>query len=316
MATPKLIICGSIALDRIMNFSGKYRDLIKPDKLHVLSLSVILDKLEETQGGVGANIAYSLGQLGEEPVLLGSVGPDAAEYLERLSSMGVDTGAVHISRLPTASFNVMTDSEDNQVGGFYPGAMADSAGLTLQPWADQDVVVSVSAHDSDAMRRLVAECRQYDLRLIYDPGQQVSNNPADDLKAGVEQAEVLLANDYELGIICEKLSTTPEAIKSKVPIVITTLGKHGSFIEGAKIPEPIKISICKAEQVVDPTGAGDGFRAGFLYGYLRQWQLPACGRLGAAVASFVVEQHGTQVRLSQEAIIKRYQETYQEEITL
>ena len=316
MANPRLIICGSIALDRIMNFSGKYRDLIKPDKLHVLSLSVLLDKLEETPGGVAANIAYSLAQIGERPVLVGSVGPDAADYLNQLSSAGIDTGAVHISKLPTASFNVMTDSEDNQVGGFYPGAMADADALTLERWYGQDVLVCVSAHDPAAMSSQVNECRQHGLRLVYDPGQQVSNSPAADLKAGTGAAEVLITNDYELSVLCEKAGAAPEDIKAKVPVVVTTLGKHGSLIEGAKAGGTHRIPACNADKLVDPTGAGDAYRAGFLYGYLRQWQLPECGRLGSVMASFIIEHHGTQTELSKSAVIGRYRETFNEEIKL
>lgn len=316
MSKPTLIVCGSIALDRIMNFSGTYTDLIKPDKLHVLSVSVLLDKMEETPGGTAANITYDIACLGEQPVLLGSIGHDGAEYLERLKNTGVNVDAVHTSDLPTASFNVMTDSDDNQVGGFYPGAMGDAASLTLEPWHDQDVVVCISSHHPPTMNSQVAECKESGLRLVYDPGQQVSNSPPEYLKAGVDAAEVLILNDYELGVVSDKTGESPEAIKARVPIVITTLGKKGSIIEGTQMPEAIEIPIAKAAQVVDPTGAGDAYRAGFLYGYLRQWQLPACGRLGAVVASFIIEHHGTQVKLSKADIIKRYQETYNEEITL
>lgn len=316
MATPRLILCGSIALDRIMNFSGKYRDLIKPDKLHVLSLSVLLDKLEETPGGGGANIAYDVAQLGERPVLLGSVGPDASAYLERLSNAGIDTGHVHVSQLPTASFNVMTDSEDSQVGGFYPGAMADADSLTLQPWTGQDVLVCVSAHDPAAMAAQVKECADNGFRLMYDPGQQVSNSPAADLKAGVEAAEVLAVNDYELSVLCDKTGITAEALKKQVPVIIITLGKDGSVIEGSKVPEPLKIAASKPSEVVDPTGAGDAYRAGFLYGYLRQWPLRDSAQLGAVTASYVIEHHGTQPQLSIEAITRRYQETFNQEIHL
>jgi adenosine kinase len=316
MSNPQLIISGSIAIDRIMNFSGRYKDLIQPDKLHVLSLSVLLDKLEETQGGVGANIAYNAAQLGEQPILLGSVGPDAAAYVEQLSSAGVNTGFIHVSKLPTASFNVMTDSDDNQVGGFYPGAMADSATLDLSRWAGQDVLVSVSAHDPAAMRAQVAQCQQHGLRLFYDPGQQVSNVPGADLQAGVAAAEALIVNDFEMGVLCTKTEMEPDALKAKIPIVITTYGKDGSIIEGARVKAPVKVAAAQPTQVVDPTGAGDAYRAGFLYGYLRQWELPACGRLGAVVASFIIERHGTQQRLSKPAIIKRYRETFNEEVTL
>jgi adenosine kinase len=316
MSKPTLILCGSIALDRIMNFSGSYKDLIKPDKLHVLSVSVLLDKMEETRGGVAANIAHNSALLGEQPVLIGSVGPDASDYVKDLSAAGINTEFIHVSKLPTSSFNVMTDKDDNQVGGFYPGAMSDNGDITLKQWAGQDVLVCVSAHDPEAMKNRVAECAELGLPLVYDPGQQVSNSPAADLKAGIDAAKVLIVNDYELGVLCEKTGATPEAIKAKTPIVITTLGKEGSVIEGAKAGGPFKIPAAEPAGLVDPTGAGDAYRAGFLYGYLRQWQLPACGRLGATAASFVIEHHGTQTQFSKDAIIKRYQETFNEEITL
>lgn len=299
-----------------MNFSGKYRDLIHPEKLHVLSLSVLLDKLEQTPGGVGANIACHLARLGDRPILLGSAGPDAVTYLKELTDGGVNTSFVYLSQLPTASFNVMTDSEDSQIGGFYPGAMSDSASLNLRPWTGQDVFISVSAHDPAAMRAQVAECKQYSLRLLYDPGQQVSNISGDDLQAGVDVAEALIVNDYELSALCQKTDTTPETLKLQLPLLITTYGADGSVIEGRQVKTPIKIAAATPEKVADPTGAGDAYRAGFLYGYLRQWELRTCGQLASVVASFVVEQHGTQPPFGREAIIKRYHETFNEEITL
>jgi adenosine kinase len=315
MAKPQLIVCGSIAIDRIMNFSGRYRDLIKPDKLHALSLSMLLDKLEDSPGGIGANIVASLACLGEQPILLGSAGTDAKDYIKRLHGLGVDTSHVHFSDLPTASFNVITDSEDSQVGGFYQGAMSDSQSLSFKPWQGKDALVVISAHNPEAMNRQVAECQDYRLRLVYDPGQQVSD-PTTDLKAGSEAAEVLITNDYELSVLCQKLGTSPEDLKNKLPLVITTLGKYGSIMEGKPINEPISIGIAKPEAVVDPTGAGDAYRAGFLYGYLRQWDLRVCGQLGSVVSSFIVERHGTQHHFSKQDVMERYRDNFNGEIEL
>lgn len=315
MSKPQLIVCGSIAIDRIMNFSGRYRDLIKPDKLHALSLSMLLDKLEDSPGGIGANIAANLARLGEQPILLGSVGADAKAYIKELEELGIDTSHVHFSDLPTASFNVITDSEDSQIGGFYQGAMSDSQSLSFKPWQGQDVVVMIAAHNPEAMNRQVAECRDYKLKLFYDPGQQVSD-PATDLAAGIEAAEALLINDYELSVLCQKTNTSPEDLKAKLPLLITTLGKYGSVIDGRTVDEPISIGIARPRQVVDPTGAGDAYRAGFLYGYLRQWDLRVSGQLGSVVASFIVEQHGTQQRFSKQEIIDRYRDNFNGEIEL
>lgn len=313
---PQLILCGSIAIDRIMNFNGYYKDLIQADKLHVLSLSVLLNKLEQSRGGVAANIAYSMALLGEHAVLFDSVGNDAKDYIADLAAAGVNTQFVHFSKLSTASFNVMTDLDDNQIGGFYPGAMADSESLSLMRWKGQNVLVCLSAHDPASMRSQAEECLANNIRMVFDPGQQVSNVPADDLRIGLEAAEVLIVNDYELGVLCEKTGQTASSIKSLVPLVITTYGKEGSEIAGKNQAESLPVPAAKPEQVVDPTGAGDAFRAGFLYGYLRQWELLRCGQLGSVVASFIIEQHGTQREFSKAQIAKRYKENFNEEITL
>jgi adenosine kinase len=315
MAQPQLVICGSVAIDRIMNFSGRYRDLIKPDKLHALSLSTVLDKLEDSRGGVGANVAANLAVLGDKPVLLASVGKDAQDYVDDLTKLGVDTSHLYFSDLQTASFNVITDSEDSQVGGFFQGAMGDSDSLTLESFQGQEVAVLVAANNPEAMNRQVKQSRELRLRLFYDPGQQVSDTRTD-LAAGVDAAEVLFINDYEMGLLQHRIKTTPEQVKQQVPLVVTTLGRDGSVIEGYEIPEPVKVGIAQPDTIADPTGAGDAYRAGFLYGYLRQWELRQCGQLGATLASFIVERRGTQPWFSKEQVLNRYKENFNEEIEL
>ncbi|HUD10193.1 MAG TPA: carbohydrate kinase family protein [Candidatus Saccharimonadales bacterium] len=315
MDAPQLIVCGSIAIDRIMNFTGLYRELIKPEKIHALSISPLLDKLENTPGGVGANIAFNLARLGERPVLLGSVGLDAKQYIADLSTAGVDTSHIHFSKRATASFNVITDSEDSQVGGFYQGAMADSESVSFKPWIKKNVLAVISAYDPEAMNRQVEECKTSGMRLIYDPGQQVAN-PTTDLQAGINAAEVVFVNDYELQLLDEKLGLGVSVLKSQMPLLITTLGKNGSIITGKNLSSPLKISIAKPKHVVDPTGAGDAYRAGFLYGYLREWDLRTCGQLGATIASFIVEHQGTQHAFSKPEVLQRYYDNFKEELML
>lgn len=292
--TPPIVVSGSIAVDRIMNFAGKYSDHIHADKLDSLSISIFLEAMQDAHGGVGANIAYSLALLGEKPVLLGSVGKDALLYMEKLAHAGVDISHVFESDLPTAAFNVITDSDQNQVGGFYPGAMFDSDTLTFTPWKDQKAIVIVSPHDPKAMRRQVVECQETDLRLCYDVGQQISNLPGEDMLEGVRTAEILILNDYEISVLSQKTGLSLEEIKTTVPIVITTLGKNGSVIEGKNVTEPITIGVVAPKQVADPTGAGDAFRSGFLYGYARDWELKSCAQLGAVCATYAIEVMGTQ----------------------
>ena len=315
MGKPQLVICGSVAIDRIMNFSGRFRDLIQTDKLHALSLSVLLEELTDSLGGVGANIATNLALIGEKPVLLGSVGEDAKDYVTQLKELGIDVSQMHFSKLGTASFNVMTDSEDSQVGGFYQGAMADADSLSFKDWADKDIVAMISAHNPEAMNRQVEECVKHNIRLVYDPGQQVSESTVD-LKAGVMAAEIVFVNDYELSALCQQIDMTPRELAAQVPVLVTTLGRHGSVIEGRDVPAPVNADAAKPDRVLDATGAGDAYRAGFLYGYLRGWDLRTCGQLGSTVASMIVEIHGTQREFSKHDITSRYQENFKEKVEL
>jgi adenosine kinase len=298
-----------------MSFDGHYSDHIRPEKLDSLSISIFLKSLQDAHGGVGANIAYSLALLGDEPILLGSVGKDGLLYMERLARHGVNITHVHESALPTASFNVITDADQNQVGGFYPGAMFDSDTLVLAPWQHKNPIVVVSPHDPKAMKRQVEECRAWALRLCYDIGQQVSNLPGDEMRAGVLAAEILILNDYELSVLSAKTGMSIADIKATVPVVITTLGKKGSVIEGKNVPATITVGIAPARQVADPTGAGDAFRSGFLHGYARNWPLLACAQLGAVCGTYSVEAIGTQTHsFTILEITKRYQQVFNQDL--
>lgn len=304
---------GSIAIDRIMNFGGRYREHIQPEKLDALSISIFLDNLQDSYGGVGANIAYTLALLGEEPLLLGSVGKDGLLYMEQLAHHGVNITHVFESKLPTATFNVITDADQNQVGGFYPGAMFDSDMLSLEPWKDLNPLVVVSPHDPKAMARQVSQCKEWGLKLCYDVGQQVSNLPGEQMAVGVDAAHILILNEYEMTVLSSKTGKSIDDIKQQVPIVITTLGKEGSIIEGKEVENAIHVGVVAPKQVADPTGAGDAFRSGFLYGYARGWLLKACAQLGAVCGTYAIEEAGTQTHqfnLTQAA--ERYRQTFNE----
>ncbi len=309
------MVSGSIAIDRIMRFSGNYSDYIHPDKIDSLSISIFLEQQQDARGGVGANIAYTLALLGDEPILLGAVGEDAREYMADLAHLGIDTSHVHFSDLPTAAFNVITDESNNQVGGFYPGAMFDSATLTFDEWRGKDIVAVVAPHDPVAMRRQIAECKNIGLKLCYDIGQQVSNTDGDVLAEGIAAATVLILNDYEMSVLSKKTTLSIATIKETVPVVITTYGERGSVIEGAAVESPIEVGIVLPNDVKDPTGAGDAYRAGFLYGYARGWDLKQAGQLGAACATYAIECIGTQAHhFTTDDIMRRYQETYDETV--
>ncbi len=290
----KVVLSGSIAFDRIMVFPGTFAEVIQPEKLHVLSLSVLLDDLKETRGGVAANIAYNLALLGDAPVLYGSVGENARSYMKDLGERGVDVSKLHYSDKPTATFTVMTDRDDCQIGGFYPGAMFDASSLTLEPFKDQDVLVVVSPHDLAQSATQVSQAKTFGLRLLYDVGQQAAILSADDLQAGIEAAEVVIANDYEWGLIEKKSGWSRQQIVEKVRVAIVTLGAEGSlvYVDGQE-SQVGAVSLTK-DQVQDPTGAGDAFRAGFLHGYIRDWEVTKCVQLASVVASYAIQKKGTQ----------------------
>ncbi|MGD9128902.1 MAG: carbohydrate kinase family protein [Candidatus Woesebacteria bacterium] len=376
----KLLLIGSIAIDRIMVFDGLFEDLIQPDKLHVLSVVPLVDKMRETRGGTAANIAYSLALLGEEAILYASAGRNAKTHLRRLKKIGINTTYVRYSRLATASFTVLTDKNDCQVGGFYPGAMSDADNLTIERffknWVKEtqksrenktkhsaefgvavkdkgtehfsdeklldiglassrkssqlksDFLVVLSPHDPQSMLKQVKECQSLNLPLFFDPGQQVLMFSGDDLKIAIKAADFLVANDYEMGMISKKTGWSLEKIARQLKIMIVTLGGKGSEVyenrqvkkSGDKTAKKkssqgrikkIIVPAVKLEQTVDPTGAGDAYRAGFLYGYIRDWHLRDCARLGSVVSSFVLEKHGTQEHsFTKKAVAKRFKDSY------
>jgi adenosine kinase len=312
---PQLLLTGSIAVDRIATFNGDYLHHINPANLQSLSVSIFLDHLRDTRGGVAANIAYTLALLGEHPILIGSVGPESAKYMNDLRAMGINTDHVHTSSLPTASFTVIGDSEGHQVGGFYPGAMFDSDSLSLAHWKHKDPFVVISPHDPKAMHRQVAACKKDGLRLFYDIGQQANNIDGEDIKLGIEAAELIIVNDFELEVISRKTGLSPAHLKKTVPVIVTTLGAKGSVIEGARVPQPVHIGIAKPAEIADSTGAGDAYRSGFLYAYIRGADLKVCAQLGAVCAAYALEHIGTQEHLfSKSELAARYKLSFNEPI--
>lgn len=306
---------GSIAIDRIMKFSGRFRDVISPDKLDSLAISPLMDSLNVGNGGVGANICYNLALLGDEPILLGSVGRDGINYMEHLASHGVNTSYVHESDLSTATYQGIIDADQSHIGGFYPGAMSDSDALTLLPWQGQDVIVVVAPHDPKAMVRQIEECKKWGLRLCYDISWQVNDMAPEKIIEGIEAAEIFILNEHEMDMVTKRTGWSKDKIASTVPVVIVTHGKNGSVIEGKKVGEPVQIAIAQPKQVADPTSAGDAYRAGFLYGYARSWPIKACGQLGAVISAYTVENFGNQTHhFTLEEVAKRYKENFNEDM--
>jgi adenosine kinase len=307
----RIFVTGSIAFDYIMVFPGRFRDHILPDRMHVLSVSFLVDSLTRRRGGTGANISYNLGLLGERPVLVGTVGDDFGEYRAWLESHGVDCRAVKvITGEHTASCFINTDLQDNQITAFYPGAMtkASTLSLTEAGVTPADLVV-IAPNDPLAMNRYTVECIERKVPYLYDPSMQLPRLEAADLKRGCEHARVLAGNDYEFGMMAEKLGCSEADLRRMAPVTVMTRGEAGALITAGG--DEFEIPAAKPTKVVDPTGAGDAFRSGFVMGMKKALSWPVTGRLAALAAVYAIEQPGTQQHEhTVDQFLARYQENF------
>lgn len=289
-----IIITGSIAYDYIMRFPGRFTDHFIHDHLHQVSLSFLVDDMTKHWGGVAANIAYNTALLGMKPKLMGTVGRDFPDYRKWLEDVGVDCSTVRqIDEVFTASFFVNTDLENNQIASFYTGAMAYARNYTLADVHDDkpDMVV-ISPNDPVAMMKLADECRQRDIRFVYDPSQQVPRLSGEELAQSMKGAYAMIVNAYEAEIICNKTGYTINDLRKNIEILVITQGKHGShvYLNG----DLIFVPVFPVGAIKDPTGAGDAYRGGFLRGLAAGWPLKLAGEVGALCAAYVLEQVGTQ----------------------
>lgn len=314
---PEVLLLGSISRDRIMRYDGSFLDHVKGN-LETLSISMLVEDLSETWGGIAANIAYSLALLNDSSTILTAVGKDADLYLQSLGEMGVNISKILVSEdQTTAFFTGTSDVGNRQINFFHTGAMTEASKISLSPWKDIESLVVISAHDPEAMRKHVIEAHELGLTLIYDVGQQVIKVPVEDLERGLAYAQILMVNEYEMGRLQERTGRNIDSINAQVPIVLTTLGEKGLIIAGKSVNTPIKIEAVKVKKVVDPTGAGDALRAGFLYGYRRGRDLKTCGQMGSTAASFVVETSSCQAHsFTKEEFSQRYTEFFKEKIYL
>ena len=290
----KVFVTGSIAFDYIMVFPGKFRDHILPEKMHILSVSFLVESLRRMRGGTAPNIAYNLALLGQKPTVVGTVGEDFAEYRSWLESHGVDTSGIkEIHNLFTASCFINTDLQDNQITAFYPGAMSHASTLSLKDLdATPDDLVVVAPNDPQAMARHAEECVELGIPYLYDPSMQAPRMTADELNAGFKGAKMLTGNDYEFGMMSEKLGITEDELRRRVSITVMTRGEAGALItvDGVEFDIPP----AKPNEVKDPTGAGDAFRSGLITGYTLGMPWDVTGRIAALTAVYAIEHAGTQ----------------------
>ena len=286
------LICGSLAYDTIMVFQDKFKNHILPDKIHALSVAFYVPEMRREFGGTAGNIAYNLQLLEGKPLIMATVGEDFAPYAERLNESRLNT--VHIKQIAnsfTAQAFITTDLDDNQITAFHPGAMVESHQNSVK--AAADVTLAIIAPDGrDGMFQHAKECFDAGIPFLFDPGQGLPMFNGQELLHFIEMATYLAVNDYESQIIQDKTGLNLEQLAAKVKALIVTLGGQGSHIytDGQRFDIPC----VKANKIVDPTGCGDAYRAGLLYGISNGWDWPTCGRLASTMGAIKIASRGGQ----------------------
>ncbi|MBI3385056.1 carbohydrate kinase family protein [Candidatus Gottesmanbacteria bacterium] len=317
-----ILVAGSVSFDHIMDFPGKFSEHILPEKIHLINLSFEVDTLKKERGGTGANICYSLALFGEKPKLLATVGEDFAKYRYHLEKYGVDTSLTKAVPYEfTSSFYVITDKDDNQIGGFYQGAMKHAAELSVkEAKPNKNDYVVIAPTEVTAMVKYAKECNEVGVKYMFDPGMQLPRFTDKELWEGVKGADILIGNDYEISVIRKRLSKENGDLLRDVGILITTMGGKGSVIErhvDSEKHEFLEIPSAKEKEIIDPTGAGDAFRAGFLVGYLNKKDLVTSGKMGNLCATYCIEKYGTtNHEFTRAEFKKRYKENFVEELAI
>ncbi len=310
-----VIVTGSVAYDNIMDFPGYFKDHIMPEKLHVLNLSFLVDTLKRQRGGVAANIAYTMALLGAPPAVFGSVGAnDWNEYAEWMHKHGIDTRFVHVEPDEfTATCYITTDRDNNQITGFYTGAMAydKQRSLTSVPREEMDLVI-IGPTEPEPIVRFTQECQEMGVPYVYSPIWQIIRMSGEDIAQGVRGAKVVVANDYEYELIKDKTGLSHKDITEHAEIVVMTKGEHGSVIMTAD--EVIAIPPARVREIVDPVGAGDAYLGGLVYALQAGMDVNRAGRVASLAAVYAIEQYGTQAHVyTRDEFAQRYAENFGEE---
>jgi len=288
-----IIVSGSLAYDRIMDFPGYFSDHILPEKVHVLNVSFQVNSLKEKFGGTAGNIAYALTLMGEKPGISATIGHDAHNYIEWMKKNGISYD--HIKTIEdefTACAYITTDKANNQITGFNPGAMKYSSSLDFDSLNPKETIVIVSPGNVDDMVNYPRLCKARGIDYIFDPGQQLPVLQSEDLAQAIDGCRILISSDYELDLIMKKTGLKKEALLERARTIIMTRGEQGSQIF---TPDgEISIPAAKAKIVQDPTGAGDSYRGGLISGLVRGKDIEESASMGSVCASFSVECHGTQ----------------------
>jgi len=288
----RTLICGSIAYDNIMVFGGRFRDHILPEQIHILNVSFLVPELRREFGGCAGNIAYNLKLLGTDPLVMATVGDDAMLYIERFKRLGIGPECVRqVPNTLTAQAFITTDLDDNQITAFHPGAMNHSQLNNITSELNANLAI-IAPDGREGMLQHSRELAELGIPFMFDPGQGLPMFSREELLTFVGRASYVAVNDYEGQLLQERTGRKLEDLAPELDALILTRGAEGSiiFADGQRIDIPC----VKASDLVDPTGCGDAYRAGLLYGIAAGFDWPKTGRLAALMGSIKIASRGGQ----------------------
>jgi adenosine kinase len=308
--TMNIYISGSMAYDRIMDFPGKFSDHILPDKIHILNVCFTVNGMIEKFGGTAGNIAYSLSLLKETPLILATIGKDYESYFDWLKDNQISVNGIRIIKEEfTAGAYITTDKADNQITGFNPGSMKYQSDYTFNNIVPEDSIALIAPGNLKDMIDFSKTYKDKGIRYICDPGQSLTGWNKKSLTEWITGSMLLISNDYELEMIMKITGKDKEALMGMTKVIITTLGEKGSLISSPG--HDINIPPAGVSAVLDPTGAGDAFRAGLLKGIVTGRDLETAAKMGSVSATYAVENYGTQEhRFTHESFMKRYEKNF------
>jgi adenosine kinase len=287
-----IYVSGSLAYDRIMDFPGHFSDHILPEKIHILNVCFTVNGMKENFGGTAGNIAYTLRLLGERSLILATIGQDNARYFEWLKKCDIPTEGIRIVEDEfTAGAYITTDRADNQITGFNPGSMKHQSRFPF-PAGKQQAIAIIAPGNLDDMRGYADYYRSAGIPFLCDPGQSLTAWNPDDLKHWIQGSAMLITNDYELELVCKMTGKDKEGLLGMTGMIITTLGEKGSVIVSKE--GEVVLPVAPVGEVVDPTGAGDAYRAGLLKGLVAGRDVMTAAKMGAVAATYAIERYGTQ----------------------
>ncbi len=303
------LICGSVAYDNIMVFKDRFKDCILPDQIHILNVCFLVPDIKRVFGGCAGNIAYNLKLLGGDPLIMATIGDDAQPYLNRLDDLSLSRE--HVRVVPgnfTAQAFITTDLDDNQITAFHPGAMNFSHYNSVAD-AKNATLAIVAPDGRDGMLKHARDLAAKGVPFIFDPGQQLPMFSGDELLEFLDLATYACLNDYETKLLSDRTGHSLEALAARVEALIVTLGAEGSRIHAKG--EVIEIPCVEADAVVDPTGCGDAYRSGLLYGIANGWDWKQTGSLAAVMGAIKVAHQGCQSHTpSRDEIGERYRKAF------